>query len=151
MEFTRSEYLGLDLPWYAADAIGHLAVLMTGYGAIPKAVFADQASYDLLDKYFEALPAQGEARITDEQAQLQRRHNLNFDSFEKDARRGLFSYFHRGNSASEPYELIAYPITPLNFDQLPDGCRSAMKLLRFETVHFNKCHRFYVAEYFDCD
>jgi hypothetical protein len=35
MEFTRSEYLGLDLPWYAADAIGHLAVLMTGYGAIP--------------------------------------------------------------------------------------------------------------------
>ncbi len=151
MKFTRAEYLGLDLPWYAVDAIGHLAVLMTGYGAIPKTVFADQASYNFLDEYFEARPEQGQAGITDDQAELQRRHNLNFDSFEKDARRGLFSYFHRGNSASEPYELIAYPLTPLNFDQLPEGCRSALKFLSFEAIHFDKSHRLNVAEYFACD
>jgi len=150
MTFTRAEFLGLDFTWYAVDAVGQIAVLTTGYGPIPKIVFADRAAYDQLEDLFIALASRSEARVTPEQETLRREKHLNFDLFLKEARKGLFSYFDRTNGSRAVYQLIAYPTAPLTIDQLPSDCQTALERTRIADLRFAESPRLDATAHFEC-
>ena len=140
----------MDFTWYAIDAVGQIAVLTTGYGPIPKIVFADQAAYDQLEDLFIALPSRSDARVTPEQETLRREKHLNFDVFLKEASKGLFSYFDRSDNSREDYQLIAYPTVPLTMDQLPSACQAALGRMRLPNLRFDENHRLNATAYFEC-
>lgn len=45
MSFTRKDFYGLDFGWYALDAFGQVAQLISGHSPLPKGLFEDESLY----------------------------------------------------------------------------------------------------------
>jgi hypothetical protein len=142
IEFTRDDYRGLDLDWFAVDRRGGIGIFTTGYGAIPKAVFESEERYRQLWDFFSACPESSEARFVGEPSG---------ELFLQEARRGLYSYWQCGYSVFDPYELIAYPVTPLMVDALPDAIRAVLRPFHCERLDFPVSRLIVVQDYFECD
>ncbi|MGH2605456.1 MAG: hypothetical protein ACRDG5_02590 [Anaerolineales bacterium] len=145
IEFTRDAYRGLDLEWFAVDRQGAIAILTTGYGDIPRAVFESQEKHRRLVDFFASRPEASEARAVDRPAGWPGA-DLNL----QEARRGLYSYDHTSYSTLDPYELIAQPVTPLALAALPDEIRTLLRPFHFERLEFDTTPRILVQEHLDC-
>lgn len=146
IDFTREALRGLDVEWFAVDRRGCLAMLTSGHGAIPKAVFESEERLDRLSEFFGARPGGSEAKLA-ERLSVVGGH----ESFLAEARRGLFSYSHSSYSTLDPYELIALPLTPATVGVLPAEIQAMLHAFRFDYLEFATAERIHVQEHFDCD
>lgn len=146
VEFTRDALRGLDVEWFGVDRLGALAIFTTGYGVIPKKVFESEERHRRLSEFFEGAPEISEARLV---AGLDPRGT--YELFLAEARRGLYSYCHSDYWTREPYKLIAYPVTPALFGDLPEEIQAMLAPFRFEHTEFSKEEAIRVDEHFECE
>jgi hypothetical protein len=145
-EFTRHALRGLDVEWFAVDRRGCIAMLTSGYGAIPKAVFESEERYHRLAEFFAGRPEASGAKLAERLSAAGGHEN-----FLADARRGLFSYSHTSYRALDPYELIALPLTPAPVGALPAEIQALLRPFRFDRLEFATAERVLAQEHFDCD
>jgi hypothetical protein len=149
MKFNRTEFYGLDFSWFVVDMNGYIAKLTTGYGPIPKAIFQDENNYIILFKYFDELPIITNGILTREYQNKQNNGIGNYNYFVNETKQGLFSYNYSDYDGS--YELITFPGSPLNINNIPDNIRTLLSLAICSYINFNSSYKLIIEEYFICD
>jgi hypothetical protein len=146
LDFTRDALRGLDVEWFAVDRRGAIAILTSGYGAIPKAVFESKERLDRLTSFFGARPESSGARLAEGLAT-----GGDYELFLREAGRGLYAYHHRGYSVLDPYELIASPAVPATLDTVPAEIQALLRPFALGRLEFATAGRLRVQEHVECD
>jgi hypothetical protein len=146
VQFTSDALRGLDVEWFGVDRLGALAIFTTGYGVIPRKVFASEERHRCLCEFFESAPEVSGAQPANG---LDPRGT--YDLFLAEARRGLYSYYHSDYRTREPYKLIAYPVTPALFGNLPVEIQAMLAPFRLERIEFGKEDVIRVDEHLECE
>ena len=154
MEFTRPNYWGLLLDWYAVDAAGNVAVLISGEGLIPKILFNNEERYTSISDYFQNCPQIYDSTLSNYSKKLLKKHKT-FDpsEFHKQSRRGLFSYYERSDDGFDTpnYDLYAIPTSWLNVAKLPKEIAEFLVPFRIKIGSFADAQSLNVLDYFECD
>ncbi|MBT3219070.1 MAG: hypothetical protein HN348_08265, partial [Proteobacteria bacterium] len=115
------------------------------YGPVPKLTFASEEKYRAVAAFFDALPLTSKTRRTKKNRKRRAQLPANYAKAREEAQRGLFAYEYADPHG--PYELIAYPMTPLTADQVPSEITSSLLELPFlfakrEVLSISKSRRF---------
>jgi hypothetical protein len=123
MRISPTDQLDADIDYFATDAAGHILHVASGGGVLPESVAADEAALLALHQYFLTLPETGAALLAPGLPA-----GLNYDSFRRYARRGLFSFekVHLHEPLDTQYRLVARPARPLMVAELPESIRKLL-------------------------
>ena len=148
MSFERKNFYGLIFHWYAVDANDCIAKFISGFGIIPKRVFADEEIYKNVDDYFEdLLPERGHTLSTF--AESMRRRSLAKDnSIWNEADKGLFIYDERNYGPN--YDLLSLPKNPLRFSQQPEIIKSFLSEFIIPKITFTGKTQINPEIHFEC-
>ena len=132
---TENEQRGLDIDWFFTNN-EDVAFVASGVGRLPQSVAKSAENNKLLASFFRGLPITSEVEINP---------NLNkiittiiddryLADFVYMAQKGLFSFDKTVlNSFSESrYHLVAKPISPLKFSQLPPEIRGILMASKYD-------------------
>jgi hypothetical protein len=146
LEFTRDALRGIDVEWFGVDRVGALAIFTTGYGTIPLQVFESEERHRRLSDFFDGAPEISEAHLVSGLDPTG-----DYQLFLAEAGRGLYSYWHSDYGTREPYKLIAYPVTPALFGDLPEEIQAMLAPFRLERIEFGKEDVIRVDEHLECE
>lgn len=97
---TRSDFVGLEWDWFAADALGYVAIFSSaGWGPVPDVIFATMDAQKEIAERLSTLC--GVANISD----------LVFTDPNLLATRGIFAY--DWHETFGPYRRIVFPLRPI--------------------------------------
>jgi hypothetical protein len=141
---------GCEFDWYAADAVGQVAILTTaGYGPVPVSAFRDRAGYELVHRFFGTIPLSTTARLVRPlpptpsilsrlvgllRFEYGRRRSPppSWDHWLEMAARGLFAYdFDLRFELGDAYRIVAVPEAPVRLESLPGTVRQWLLEVRF--------------------
>ncbi|MBD2714742.1 hypothetical protein KBK19_06830 [Microvirga sp. STR05] len=116
MQISPSDQEHADIDYFATDTEGHILHVASGGGVLPASVAASEEALLELHQYFLTLP---ESTAADLVTGLPT--GLNYESFIRYARRGLFSFDKTNlhNHQDPHYYLMARPQHPLTVAELP--------------------------------
>jgi hypothetical protein len=148
MPFQRSDWRGLSLDWFAADRDGSVAIFTTGFGPVPRAVFADEQVWGQTREYFEELPESCPATLTPRIQRDMERGVGEYSLFLADARKGLFCY--EEENYGPVHRLYALPGDPLQIGALSAPLAAFVSEFRVEGHRFADLEFFNPTRFFEC-
>ncbi|MCR8558004.1 hypothetical protein KXD93_10140 [Mucilaginibacter sp. BJC16-A38] len=120
--FTDIEQQTIDISWFFTDG-NKIAFVASGGSKLPVSVAKSKGNLEKLFSYFDQLPGNKKIIINPD---LKKTIKSNVDewylsSFTEMAEKGLFAYDRTDFSrfAASNYHLVASPVDPLKFNQLP--------------------------------
>ena len=148
MSFTRADFYGLNLDWYAVDAFGQVAQLNTGFSPLPRNLFEDEDIYRRVCDYFNLIKPNQAAFLSQKAKSENSLGIADYSLALKEARRGLFIYDE--NEYGPIHTLIAVPVPPLNVTSLPEGIQQFLNKFHLPEVNFKNTETIDFLKYFDC-
>jgi len=149
MTFDRKEFYGLTFSWYMTDAVGSVAMFMSGYGIIPKSVFVDKEKHEEISNFFDNSPLLFNSYLSPDNQKVVEGNSNDIFLEVKAAKRGLFVF--DNEEYTDNYNLIALPEQRLKLSDLPRKIQEHLKLLSFEEIIFGDTKRISLSEYFECE
>jgi hypothetical protein len=121
--FTEEEQLGLDIDWFFTNN-KHIAFAASAGGMLPESISKAFENYKILSAYFRSLPEISEISINKDLSKIigSEADERYLEDFVFMAKKGLFSFDKSipNNFDHSLYHLVAKPLTPLTFDQVPN-------------------------------
>jgi hypothetical protein len=148
MSFTRADFYGLNLDWYAQDADGQVAQFTTGFGPVPRAVFADEAAYRAASDYFQSAAQVCSSTLSPWARAQESRGIGNYSLALAEARRGLYSF--EEEAYGPRHRLYAVPGAPVRLSSLPTEVQGFVSRFHLSGIRFIDIEVLDVLEYFDC-
>ena len=148
MDFKREDFYGLTFHWYAVDADELIAKFISGFGVIPKNVFADRLLYEKVDNYFENLPANKKYILSPFAKIVQQQSRESDNSVWYEAMKGLYIYDEK--DYGHDYDLLSSPKSPIIFSQQPNEIRKFLSSFFILDVKFNEQKQIDPRNYFEC-
>lgn len=141
-------YAWEDYEWYAADAVGHVAVFTTaGIGPIPVSVLTARPLADAFAEAVWKMPARGRATMLISLPTP--------DDYIHFASCGFFAYdwhdVHRTILKTHRYEMLSRPGTPIHVSELPEQFQSLLRCTTFVDVSFADSRKIDVVGHFQCE
>lgn len=132
--FTEEQQLGLDIDWFFTND-KYIAFAASAGGRLPESISKASENYELLSAYFKNLPEISEISINKDLSKI-----IGFEADERYledfvlmAKRGLFSFDKSipNNFDHSLYHLVAKPLTPLTFYQVPNEIGNILSRSRY--------------------